>query len=113
MPEILKSAIRRDGDRIDDHAALEALHFPHFFGLIVGRHIAVNDAHAARLSQSNGKAMFRDSIHGGGDQGNAEGDCTGKTRRCVDFRRQDGGRSWHQQDVIECQSFAELRHRDQ
>ena len=42
--------VGRDGDGVDDHAALGALYFIHLLRLFVDAEVAVNDADAALLS---------------------------------------------------------------
>ncbi len=59
--------VRRDGDGVDDHAALTTLDAVDFFSLPVNGHVAVNHADAALLRERNGDVRFRDRIHRGAD----------------------------------------------
>ena len=59
--------VRADGDGIDDHAALRALHLVDFAGLVGDGKIAVHDADAALLRHGDGHARLGDRVHGRGD----------------------------------------------
>ncbi len=64
--------VRLDGDGIADDPALEFFDAIDLPGLIVNRHILVNDADAALLGDGNGKTGLRDGVHGGGDHGQVD-----------------------------------------
>ena len=63
-----------DGDRVDHHAALIALHLAHFRGLIGGREILVDDAETAGLRHGDGEPRLGHRVHGRGDDRQIEGD---------------------------------------
>ncbi len=87
VQRIADLALRFDGDRIDDHAALGALHLVDLAGLLLDRQVAVHDSQAALLRQRNRHARFGHRIHGGADQGNVQADVAGELNLGVDFGR--------------------------
>ena len=56
--------VGRDGDRVDDHAALRALHLVDFAGLLLDGEVAVDDADAALLRHGDGQARLGHRVHG-------------------------------------------------
>ena len=54
-----------DGDRVNDHAALRALHLVDFAGLVGDGEIAVHNADAALLRHGDGHARLGHRVHGG------------------------------------------------
>ena len=103
--------IRMDGDRIDDHAALELLDHLHLVGLFGGRHVAVNDAEAAGLRHGDGEPRFGDGVHGGGNERDVEADAAGQARGGVDVGRQHIGRARFEEHVVKGQSFTDFHGR--
>ena len=99
--------VRPDGDRVHHHAAFEFLHAADMFGLFLDGEIAVDHAHAASLGHGDGEARFRDGIHGGGDERDAELDRFGEARAGIDLRGQNFGSAGHQQNIVEGQSFTD------
>ena len=57
-----------DGDGVDDHAALGALDFVDFAGLLLDGEVAMDDAEAALLGHGDGHARLGDGVHRGGEQ---------------------------------------------
>ena len=57
-----------DGERVHHHARLVFLDAPNLRGLFLGRHVLVDDAHAAELRHGDGHFGFGDGVHRGGDQ---------------------------------------------
>ena len=96
-----------DGDRIDHHAAFEALHAADLLGLFLDAEILVDDAHAAGLRHGDGQARFGHRVHGGGDQRNAQLDRLGQAGAGIDLGGKDFGGAGHQQDIVEGQGFAD------
>ena len=80
--------------------------------LIFGRHVAVDDAHAAGLGHGDGEAGFGDRVHGRRNQRHGEFDRFRELGACVGLARQHVGGARHKQDVVKCQSFAELLQAD-
>ena len=76
--------VGKDGDRIDHHAALEALDLAHLLGLIGGLEIAVDDADPARLRHGDGEPRLGDGVHRRGDDRQVEADRAGELRGDVD-----------------------------
>ena len=98
---------RADGDRIDHHAAFEALDAADLLGLFFDVQILVNHAHAAGLGHGDGQARFGHRVHGGGDQRNAQLDRLGEAGAGIDLGGKDFGGAGHQQDIVEGQGFAD------
>ncbi len=102
-----KRLVGIDGDRIDHHAALVALHLAHFVGLLLRLEIAVDDADAAGLRHGNGEPRFGHRVHRRGDDRDIERDRAGEPRPDIDAARHDLGMAGRQQDVVEGQGFPE------
>ena len=105
--QLAERYIRRDGDRVDHHAAFEALHAADLFGLLLDREVAVNDADTAELGHGYGKARLGNRIHGGRDDRHVDGDVAGETRTDIDIARDDFGRSGFKQHVVERDGLAD------
>ena len=96
-----------DGDRIDHHAAFEALHPADMLGLFLDAEVLVDHAHAAGLGHGDGEARFGHRVHGGGDQRNAQLDRLGQAGAGIDLAGKDFGGAGHQQHIVEGQGFAD------
>src|ERR1700683_2906139 len=68
----------RHGYRVDDHAALGALYFVDFVGLLHDAQVAMNDTDAALLRERDGHVGFGDGVHGGAYDGNVQIDVAGQ-----------------------------------
>ena len=97
--------VGKDGDRIDHHAALEPLDLAHLFGLIRGRHIAVDDADPARLSHCDRELRLGHGVHRCGEDRQVEADQASELRPDIGGARHDGAQSRTQQNVVERESF--------
>ena len=93
--------VGENGDRVDHHAALEALDLAHLFGLLLGREIAVDDADAARLRHGDGEPRLGDGVHRRGKNRQIEADRARQPRRKVDAARHDRRMAGPQQHVVE------------
>ena len=100
--------VRMDGDGIDHHAGLEALDLAHLVGLRLGRHVLVDDAHAARLGHGNRHVGHGHRVHCRRDQRNAQFDRAGQTGSGSGGGRQYFRARWFEQNVIEGQRFADF-----
>jgi len=98
---LAQRAVGTERDRIEDHPALAPLHPVHLRGLALGRHVLVEDAHAAGPRHRDGHVGLGDGVHGGGDQRNVEGDRAGEAADRRDLARMHRGVARHQQDVVE------------
>ena len=74
---VADGGVRVDDDGIGDHARLTALHLVHFLGLAVDAEVLVDDADAPLLGQGDGQAALGDGVHGGGEEGDPQGDAAG------------------------------------
>src|SRR5690606_21621251 len=102
-----EGCVRGDGDRVDHHTAFKLLHLPDMLGLRFGRHVAMKSTDAACLRHGNGKARFRDRVHGSGNDGDAQSDGFCQAGSCVSLTGQDRGSSRQQKDVIKRQRFTD------
>ena len=67
LDDLANGHVRFDADRIADDAALELLDAVDLPRLILDRHVLVNDADTALLSDGDRQAGLGNGIHGGGD----------------------------------------------
>ncbi len=108
LAHLLQRRFRVDGERVDHHAALVALHLAHLVGLLGDREIAVQHPDAARLRHGDGEPALGDRVHGGRDERNVEGDLAGEPCRRVDLGRHHLGRTRFEQNIVEGEPFANL-----
>lgn len=99
--------VGRNGDRVDDHAGFGAFHAIDLFGLALEREIAMNDADTALSCDADGEARFGNGIHGGGREGNVDGQFAREMRGGVDLGRKDGRAPGFEQHVVECETFGD------
>ncbi len=78
VQRVCEGFVGMDGERVHHHAAFEALHLAHLFGLADDIEVLVDDAHAAVLSHGDGHAGLRHRVHGGGHQRDVEADALGE-----------------------------------
>src|SRR5256885_2256287 len=79
--------VRPEGDRVQDHPRLAALHFVHLGRLAVDRHVLVDHADAALTRDRDRHLRFGDRVHRGGHEGDVEGNAAGEARAHVDIPR--------------------------
>ncbi len=101
--------VGEDGDRVDHHAAFEALDLAHLLRLLLGREVAVDDADAAGLRHGDGEPGFGHRVHGGRGDRQVEADRPGQPRADLDRARHDGAVARPQQYVVESQAFGNRR----
>ena len=63
-----------DGGRVGDHAVLSTLDVADLVGLLGDGHVLVDDADTSLPGDGYGHRRLGDRIHGGGDDGDVEGD---------------------------------------
>ncbi len=97
--------VRRNGDRIFHHTALETLDLGDLCRLLLGRHVLVHDADAAFLRQGDRQARLGDGIHRCRQQRDVQGDIAGKLGAQTDIARQDVRMCRKQQHIVEGESF--------
>ena len=95
--------LRSHGDRVDDHAAFEALDLADRDRLLFEAEVAMQHADAAELGQSDRHVGFGHRVHRGGQDRNVERDTAAKQGPRVGLARQDRGFERLQQDVVERQ----------
>src|SRR6202007_687004 len=81
--------VRRDGDRIADHAALELLHPVDLARLRLDGHALVDDADAAFLGDGDGETRLGDRVHGRREYRYIQPDTAGDAGGEIDLTRQD------------------------
>src|SRR6185312_8161079 len=101
---------RPDRDRIADHASLELLHEAHFGGLLLDRHVLVDDADAAGLRHGDGEPCFGNRVHRGRDDRNVQTDVARELRGQADIARQDIRVRGDERNVVEGESFGKYAH---
>ena len=82
--------VGKDGDRIDDHPALEPLDLAHLLGLIGRVKITVDDPDPARLRHGDRQPRLGDGVHRGGDDRQIEADRAGELRSEIRCAGHDG-----------------------
>ena len=102
---VLHGIVGGDGHGVEDHAAFGLLHLFHFEALAGHIHILMDDADAALTSHGNGHFGFRNGIHGGRNEGDAQLDAGGQPCRNIDHVRGDFRVFGHQKDIVESKRF--------
>ncbi len=68
--------VRRERDRVDDHAALRPLHAIDLRGLFLDREVLVDDAEAALLGEGDGHRRLGHGVHGRAQQRESRARCS-------------------------------------
>ena len=97
---IANRLIRRDRNRIEDHAALGFLDPVHFRRLIRRRQDAVDNSQPAFASNGDGQAGLRHGIHSRADNGDIDLDIARERRPRIDFTRQHLRLGRNQYDIV-------------
>ena len=105
--------IRKNRDRIDDHAAFVALDLANLLGLFGGREIAMNDAYSPGLGKRDGKLRLGDRIHGRRHNRNVQTERGREFRFQVGPAGQDCRMARQKEHIIESQRFVQRGSRDQ
>ena len=92
--------IRPAGHRVGDHPGLGPLDHVHLLGLLLHRHVPVQDADAALPGHGDGHPRLGHGVHGRGDQRDAQRDPPAQPGRRVRLGGQDVGMSREQQHVV-------------
>ena len=91
------------GDGLDDHPGLGALHLVHLRHLRVDRQVAMDDAHAALARQRDRKPRLSDRVHRCRDDRDFDGDAASQVGRGGNLVREDAGLGRDEQNVVERQ----------
>ena len=94
-------AAQRDGHGVVDHAVLSTLHNGHLAGLVLNRHVLVDDANAALAGNGNGHLALGDGVHGSRHKGHVQVNVARKAGFQLYRLRQHLRIGGNQQDVIE------------
>ena len=92
------------GHRVVDHTVLGTLYGVYLTGLLGDRHIFVNHADTALTSYGDSHFGFRNSVHGGGNQGHVKCYIPGEFRLKVNALREHFGVSRDKENIIESES---------
>ena len=101
---------RADRDRFGNNARLVALHLGDFRGLLVGRHVLVNEADAAFLRKRDGETRFRHRVHAGGNHRDVDAQVARELRLQLRVAGEDFGVGGDEQDVVEGESRLKESH---
>jgi hypothetical protein len=64
-------------DRVEDESVLVLLDLADHLGLLLGAAVVVDDSESSEESHEDGHVGLGDSVHGGGNEGELEGDLLG------------------------------------
>ena len=95
---------QRDRYRVIDHTVLRTFHDSHLTGLVVNRHILVNNADTTLTSDGDGHLRFCDGVHGRCHEWYVQLDVTRETGFQLYRLRQYFRISRDQQDVVKCKT---------
>ena len=96
---------RRNRYRVFHHAAFVPLHFGHGLGLALDAHVLMNNTDAAFLRHGNGQARLGNGVHGGGNQGQVEGNVAREAGLQRDVLGQHLGMGGNKQYIIKGVGF--------
>ena len=97
--------VGKDGDRIDDHPALEPLDLAHLLGLIGGLEIAVDDPDPAGFRHRDREPRLGDGVHRRRDDRQVEADGAGELRPDIRRARHHRAMARAQENVVEGEAF--------
>src|SRR3569832_2330614 len=97
--------VGRHGNGLFDDACLVFLDPPHLLGLLVGRHILVDDADASLLREGDGEARLGHRIHSGGHQRDVERYLPREPGLELHLARQHRRVGRYQQHIVKGQRF--------
>ncbi len=92
--------VRRDGERVVDHARLAALDHVDLLRLVGDRQVAMQHSDAALAGHRDGHPRLGDRVHRSGDQRNGQTDAPGQTRAGVHLGGDDVGLVGQQQHIV-------------
>ena len=92
--------VSTDGDGVNDHAGLGALHAVHVCRLVLDGEVAVDNAHTAQTCHSDCHRGVGHGVHCGGDDGGVQGDALRQAGGGVRIGGDDVGVAGQQQHVI-------------
>jgi len=95
----------RDGQRVDDDAALRLLDAVDLASLILDRQVLVDEPDAAFAGHANRGRRLGDGVHRRADQWHAQRDRGRQSRRDIDVARNHLAVRRDQQDVVEGERF--------
>jgi hypothetical protein len=95
------AGVGREGDRLDDHPRLGALHLVDLRDLVLDREVAVDDADPADARQRDRQAGLGDRVHRRGHHRDRQLELARQARSCRDVVRQHFRGGGHEQDVVE------------
>ena len=100
--------VRMDRDRVYDHAGLEFLDLADFGGLLLDRHVAVDDAEPAGLRHGDRQRALGHGVHRRRDQRDAEFDLARDARSRIGLAGQNARRGGDEHHIVEGQRLADF-----
>ena len=104
---IAHQGICREGDRVQDHPAFGPFDPPHLHGLLVYRHVLVQNPYTPFPGHGNRHAGFGHRIHGCRYNGHIDADVAGKLGGNINFPGQDFAVGGNQEDIVVGEAFSQ------
>jgi hypothetical protein len=101
IERFVNAVILRERDRVDDHPALGPLDAIDLGGLLLNRHVLVDDAEAAVLCHRNRQPRLGDRVHRGAHERHVQTNALRELRADVHLPGQDRRVLWDEEDVVE------------
>ena len=101
IENVLNILIGPDGDRIDNHAAFGLFDLSDFKNLALDAHVAMNESQSSFSGHADGGLRFRDSIHGGTDDGDVQHQISRQPRGGCNIFGKHIRIAGYQQDIVE------------
>src|SRR5215203_3380234 len=108
LERFVNAALRRERDRVDDHAALRALDTIDFRRLFFYGQVFVDDTDAAVLRHCNRQPGLRHRIHCGARDGHVQLNVAREPAGDVNLARHDRGVSRHEKHIVEGECGREI-----
>ena len=93
-----------DSDRIIDHTVLGTFHDSHLTGLVVDRHILVDNTNTTLTGNGNSHLRLRYCVHSSSNERYVQLDVTGETCFQLNHLRQYIRVCRNKEDIVKCQS---------
>src|SRR6185503_9574412 len=95
--------------RIDDHSRFRSLYFIDFLRLTFDTQVFMDHAYAALLRECDGERTFSHCVHRRGTEWDLKTNVSREASRGVGLGGKNVGTSWDQENVVERQSFKNVR----
>jgi hypothetical protein len=105
LRRLAQRTVGSQGDRVEDHPRLTALHPVDLGRLPVDRHVLVNHADPARAGDRDRHFRLGDGVHRGRNERDVERNVPGEAALDIDALRVYRGLPRHEEDVVECEGL--------